>query len=215
MTSFHLHSAIFDALTAVRPKQVQAGSGSFWWLTCSGADLTGASFSVHVLPNGGTGAVQAADGLCTMAFPGNGSLTPIEIMENRAPILVTERALRPDSGGAGASRGGLGQSLGFRTLGGNSAHMTLRPDKLTYGAPGLLGGKPGGLGEVWLNGGPMPLDPFILGPGQELTLRLPGGGGVGDPHRRDRAALRADVAEGVVSREAAIEIYGATEEELA
>jgi N-methylhydantoinase B len=214
MTSFHLHSAIFDALAPVRPNQVQAGSGSFWWLTCSGTDLTGAGFSLHVLPNGGTGAVEGVDGLCTMAFPGNGSLTPIEIMENRAPILVTERSLRPDSGGAGAFRGGLGQSLGFRTLGGNSAHMTLRPDKLTHAAPGLLGGQPGGLGEVWLNGAPMPLDPFILEPGQELTLRLPGGGGIGDPLQRDRQALQADVDEGVVSREAAATLYGAAAGEL-
>ncbi|MDX3808243.1 MAG: hydantoinase B/oxoprolinase family protein, partial [Bosea sp. (in: a-proteobacteria)] len=52
MTSFHLHNAIFGALRPFVPDKVQAGSGSFWWMTCSGRDEAGDVYSVHVLPNG-------------------------------------------------------------------------------------------------------------------------------------------------------------------
>jgi N-methylhydantoinase B len=213
MTSFHLHSAIFGALADVVPGQVQAGAGSFWWMTCFGDDENGTPFSLHVLPNGGTGAMKYADGHSTMAFPGNGMITPIEIIENRAPLLVAERSLREDSGGAGETRGGLGQVIRLRTLGASRAKMTLRPDKVTHPAPGLSGGLPGAKGEVWMDGQPLPLDPFVLEPGHELTLKLPGGGGLGNPACRDRASVRRDLTMGLVSPEAAARDYAYRPEE--
>jgi N-methylhydantoinase B len=213
MTSFHLHSAIFGALMDIRPHHVQAGAGSFWYMTCNGEDAQGRSFSVHVLPNGGTGALNGVDGHSTMAFPGNGSLTPIEIIENRAPLLVRERSLWEDSGGAGRNRGGLGQVIRLSTLGDASARFTLRPDKLRFAAPGLGGGRDGACGELWLDDAPLPLDPFTLMPGQVLTLKLPGGGGFGDPHEREPALLHRDLQRGLVSRAAAARDYGLEEEE--
>ena len=54
MTSYHLHNAIFGALSRVIPDRVRAGSGSFWWVSCSGRDANGQPYAVHVLPNGGT-----------------------------------------------------------------------------------------------------------------------------------------------------------------
>ena len=211
MTSFHLHNAIFGALRPFVPDRVQAGSGSFWWMTCSGRDAANEPFSVHVLPNGGTGAVKGKDGFPTMAFPGNGSLTPIEIIENRAPLVVTERSMAPDSGGAGEFRGGLGQIIRVRTLRG-PANLTLRPDKVFFPPPGLDGGLPGGKGAFLIDGEQAPFEPFTLQEGQELTLKLPGGGGYGDPARRDPAALAADIRKGFVSRAKAAELYGVVPE---
>jgi N-methylhydantoinase B/oxoprolinase/acetone carboxylase alpha subunit len=208
MTSFHLHSAIFGALVDIMPYQVQAGAGSFWFMGCNGEDAQGRSFSVHVLPNGGTGALNGVDGHSTMAFPGNGTLTPIEIIENRAPLLVHERALWEDSGGAGRNRGGLGQVIRLGTLREASARFTLRPDKMRFPAPGLAGGRDGAAGELWLDDAPLPLDPFTLLPRQILTLKLPGGGGFGDPRERDPDLLRRDLQRGLVSPAAAASEYG-------
>ena len=209
MTSFHLHSAIFGALVETMPDRVQAGAGSFWFMSCNGEDDQGRPFSLHVLPNGGTGALSGCDGHSTMAFPGNGTITPIEIMENRAPIVVLERSLREDSGGPGRSRGGLGQTIRVSTLGEASARLTLRPDKMRFPPPGLAGGMDGGRGELWLDDAPLPLDPFTLRPREVLTMRLPGGGGFGDPNERDPALLRRDVERGLVSTESAARDYGA------
>ncbi len=208
MTSFHLHSAIFGALVETVPDRVQAGAGSFWFMSCNGEDDAGRSFSVHVLPNGGTGAMAGKDGHSTMAMPGNGTLTPIEIIENRAPLLVLERSLREDSGGAGRNRGGLGQVIRLGTLGEATARFTLRPDKMRFPAPGLAGGHPGAPGELWLDDAPLPLDPFTLQPRQVLVLKLPGGGGFGHPAERDPALLRRDLDRGLVSPAAAARDYG-------
>jgi N-methylhydantoinase B len=207
MTSFHLHSAIFGALSHIRPDDVQAGAGSFWWITVSGEDTKGQGFSVHMLPNGGTGAISSRDGFSTMAFPGNGSMTPIEVVENRAPLLMLERSLWENSGGAGEHRGGLGQVIRIGTLGDAQARLTLRPDKMRFPAPGLMGGKDGARGEVWLDDAPMALEPFTLQPGQVLTLKMPGGGGLGAPAKRDPAAIARDVKRGLVSADAAAADY--------
>lgn len=211
MTSYHLHQAIFGALSSVIPNRVRAGSGSFWWVSCSGRDESGEPFALHVLPNGGTGAVLGHDGHSTMSFPGNGTITPIEIIETKAGVLVEERSFWEDSAGAGESRGGLGQVLRFRAHAAG-VRMTLRPDKVRVPPPGLCGGKPGARGQFQVDGKDIPIEPFFLHPGQTLTLKLPGGGGFGDPSRRDRQLLERDVRHGLVSRRAAREDYGMRED---
>lgn len=207
MTSYNLHMAIFEALSAVRPQAVQAGSGSFWWISCAGRDSDGEPYALHVLPNGGVGATDDMDGLPVMAFPGNGTFTPTEIIEHRSPLMILERALRPDSGGPGRHRGGLGQTIRLRTQGDLSARMTLRPDKLTHPPRGINGGLPGANGEVRLDGEPLALEPFVLGPGQILELRLPGGGGFGSPDDRDPLVLAHDLEQGYVSEAHALDAY--------
>jgi len=206
-SSYHLHNAIYQALAQALPGRVQAGSGSFWSVRCMSRDSDGAPVIMHVLPNGGKGAVRGRDGLPTIAFPGNGTITPAEIIENTVPLLVKRRALRRDSGGAGASRGGLGQEIRLRVLGESPVQMSIRPDKVRFPAPGLLGGMPGMPGALLLDGKPLDPGPFTLSPGSEVTLRLPGGGGVGDPAARDRALVARDVREGYVGEAAASRVY--------
>ena len=206
-TSFHTHTAIYGALAKIIPDQVQAASGSFWSMRCLCVDDDGDPFLIYVLPNGGQGASSGTDGHSTTAFPGNGTITPVEIIENGGPVLVAERSLREDSGGAGRFRGGLGQIIRLRTRDGRTVRMTIRPDKMRFPATGLSDGLPGATGVIMVDGEVIPTDPFLLAPGQEFTLMLPGGGGFGDPATRDRDLVGRDVARGLVSATAAQALY--------
>jgi N-methylhydantoinase B len=206
--SYHIHNAIYAALAEAIPEHVQAGSGSFWSMRCLDRDAAGNTVTVHVLPNGGKGAVAGSDGLPTIAFPGNGTITPVEIIENAVPLRVVRRSLRPDSGGAGQFRGGLGQELVFSVLGDREIQMLVRPDKRRVPAPGVLGGLPGATGQLLLSDEAIEGEPFLLIPNTELTLRLPGGGGVGDPTQRDRSQVAADLKAGYVTERSAREVYG-------
>jgi len=209
-SSYHIHNAIYAALAPALPRRVQAGSGSFWSVRCMSRDADGAPVITHVLPNGGKGAAHGTDGLATIAFPGNGTITPAEIIENTAPLVVVRRALRPDSGGAGAARGGLGQEIAVRVRGPVPVQMSVRPDKVRFPAPGLLGGLPGASGKLLLDGRSLAPGPFELEPDHDLVMKLPGGGGLGNPKRRKRRQVANDVREGYVTPKAAATLYGWT-----
>jgi len=210
-SSFHIHVAIYGALQKALPDRIQAGSGSFWAITLHGTHPDdGSVFNVHILPNGGKGATPRTDGLCTVAFPYNGTVTPAEITENQAPILVRYKRLVPDSGGPGVRRGGLGQEIALEVTGDRPIIASLRPDKVRHPPPGIAGGAPGMAGAYSLNGAAVAVVPQTLSPGDVYRMRLPGGGGWGDPKARDRARLIEDVRNGYVTREAAARDYGVT-----
>ncbi len=207
-TSFHIHTAIYGALARAMPDRIQAGSGSFWAVTLHGFHEDETPFNVHVLPNGGKGATARTDGLPTIAFPYNGTVTPTEIIENQAPVLIESKRLVRDSGGPGRHRGGLGQEIRLRAVGTRSLVASVRPDKIRFAPPGSLGGGPGLAGAFSLNGARVTIEPHTLRPGDELWLRLPGGGGYGDPRTRPEADVVTDVLDGYVSPAAARRDYG-------
>ena len=75
--------------------------------------------------------------------------------------------------------------------------------------PGLAGGRPGERGELFLNGERLTrFPPFRFRPGDELELRLPGGGGFGPPTDRMEADVGADVRAGYLTARAASRDYG-------
>lgn len=208
-TSFHIHNAIYAALAPLAPDKVQAGSGSFWAFTANGAWPDGTRYNVHILPNGGKGAVNEQDGLPTIAFPYNGTITPAEIIESQSPLLVTERRLNTDSAGAGRHRGGLGQRITFRARAGADIMASLRPDKVRFPTPGLLGGRPAPLGVCLVNGEPLAADASVvaLKEGDEVVYQVPGGGGFGPPIERAPELVERDVQLGFVSPEVARSEY--------
>ncbi|MCA9860764.1 MAG: hydantoinase B/oxoprolinase family protein [Thermomicrobiales bacterium] len=208
-TDVQVHHAIYAALSSALGEHVQAGSASFWGVMANGIDSTGQRFNNHLLPDGGIGAMPIKDGLATTAFPHNKSITPAEVFENTAPMLMERRELLPDSGGAGKFRGGLGERVVIQSINDRPFHLTLRPDKIRFPPPGLEGGQPGAIGSFDIDGETFDhRGPRRVLPGQRLELRLPGGGGYGDPHERDRAAVRDDIEAGYVSPDVARSVYG-------
>ena len=209
-TSFHIHNAIYNALARVVPQLVQAGSGSFWSVTANGEWADGRRFNVHLLPNGGKGAVHGMDGLPTIAFPYNGTVTPTEVFENAGPLLMEEKSLLADSAGPGEFRGGLAQRVVIASASEGVVMASVRPDKLRYPPPGVAGGTPGRLGTVFVNGEGMAPGESVLSMrrGDRIEMELPGGGGFGPAWRRDPRLVLADLELGFVSREAAERDYG-------
>ena len=201
--------AILNALSDSVPDRMLAESGNKFLVYMAGRDDRGAPFSDLMFVMGGMGARAARDGLHCMSFPANSSNIPVEVLEQGLPLRVRRRALRPDSGGAGRYRGGCGQIYELESVAG--APITLRAEhgKLATAPRGLRGGLPGSAGGLYLNGDAVPDKlPVTLRRGDILALHVPGSGGMYAPAKRDRRALARDIADGVVTREAALRDYG-------
>jgi N-methylhydantoinase B len=205
----NINQVLFGALWPVLVDQAQAGSGSIWPFHFVGDDPDHGRFAVHCLPHGGRGALRDMDGALPVAFPHNSAVTPVEIMELRAPIVFEKKALRPDSSGAGRARGGPGQEIVVRSVASLPMTLTVRPDKIRCAPPGLNDGLPGETGHVFVNGRELhrfPAMEFL--PGDELRLLLPGGGGYGAPTYRPAAAIARDIELGYLSPDRAHRDYG-------
>ena len=205
----HIPPLIFGAFAEFLPEEAIAAAGGIFPFHIVGHDEAFGRYAVHMLPHGGLGATQNADGWLPAAYPHNSTVTPTEIIERQCPVVMTRKALVPDSGGAGRRRGGLGQEIELRCVGPTEALLTVRPDLLKYPAPGLDGGADGMRGDVTLNGERATrFIPFPWHEGDELVLRVPGGGGFGPAAERERERVLEDVALGLVSAEGAARDYG-------
>lgn len=204
----HIPPLIFGALSALIPDRVIAAAGGIFPFHIVGSDERFGKHAVHMLPHGGLGATRRADGLLPTAYPHNSTVTPTELIEIQCPVLMTHKRLLPDSGGPGRHRGGPGQEIGLRATSEQGTTLTIRPDLIRYPAEGLQGGARGGAGDVIMNGEPMRrFVPHRFRKGDEVILRVPGGGGFGPPAQREQAAVEADVAQGLVSRAQAQAAY--------
>jgi len=185
---------IFGALAEVIPEKVMAGAGSpLWFINQSGVDDAGAPFAKLFFFNGGMGATARGDGQGCLSWPSNISTTPVEVIEQLAPLRVHRRALRPGSGGAGEFRGGLGEEVVLENLSPRPTAMAFLAERTRAPAPGAAGGEAGALGELCINDRPVdPKRQHILQQGDRVTLRTPGGGGYGPAEARDPAAIERD-----------------------
>jgi N-methylhydantoinase B len=159
---------------------------------------------------GATDSHDGANGLMHIS-ESNVRNTPVEILENKAPVEVEKVELRTDSGGSGRQRGGLGIYRSYRFTADTNALVTVKKTK-TDGW-GISGGQPGARNEVVLRPGTEDKestgtfrDSFTAG--DRLWNCSGGGGGYGNPRERAPEAVREDVLDGYVSREAARETYG-------
>ncbi len=199
---------IYRAMAQALPGRVIAGSGGTpaTMQVFYGRRGSGENFHTVLIRGGGLGAAASRDGEGSFIFPANGANTPVEILESDTPLVVKQRELIPDSGGAGRQRGALGRREVFWvpddayapsgpvTLAMQSGRFRIPPD-------GLFGGKPGAKAQFLVNGKPgNPYGITRLRAGDTVVMDAAGGGGYGEPGERDPAALARDVAEGRVGR---------------
>jgi len=138
----------------------------------------------------------------------NTSNLPIEVLENEYPLRVTRYGLRPDTGGAGEYRGGLGIERCIVPLG-HSPEFALSLDRHDHTPWGVFGAAPGSGARVTVNGEKIGSRSVgVLNPGDEICLCTPGGGGYGDPYQRDPARVLADIVAGKISQARAKQDYG-------
>jgi len=204
-----LPHAVLGALAEVIPDRVVAeGAGNIWLTTVRGAGRD--RFVTVFFAAGGMGARPNKDGLSCHSFPSGIATTPVEVIETTSPLVVRRKELRPDSGGPGKFRGGLGQSIEVEVSTGEPFIVSSLSDRMRFAAQGYLGGKPGGLGGFKTSRGSRPNIKLSqrFSPGTKFTLDLPGGGGFHDPRDRDLEAVARDVAEGLVSPRTAEREYG-------
>jgi N-methylhydantoinase B len=168
-------------------------------------------FTVTLFHNGGTGARPSSDGLSATAFPSGVRNTPVEINEAIAPIVVWKKEYREDSGGPGRFRGGLGQVMEIENREGAPFAISSMFDRVKHPARGRQGGEPGLRGRMYLEHTDTELKAKgrqVVPAGERLVMAMPGGGGYGEPFQREPDAVREDVLDGLVSREAALRDYG-------
>ena len=159
------------------------------------------------------GARPESDGLSATAFPSGIRGVPAEVIESISPVVMHKRELRPDSEGAGRHRGGFGQEmeLGVRGEdGGAPWTLSAMYDRTRFPAPGMLGGRDGEAGSVGTaSGGSLhPKRQQRIPAGERVILKLPGGGGYGDPLERDPELVCRDAEDGLISQAHARKAYG-------
>jgi N-methylhydantoinase B len=134
---------------------------------------------------------------------------PVEATENVAPVIFWTKELKPDSGGPGRTRGGVGQVMEIGTKGELEFAVNAIFDRVANAPKGREGGKDGAAGAVHLKSGArLRTKGFqVIPDGERLVLELPGGGGMGDPTDRDPAVVARDVRDGLVGAEVARGVY--------
>ena len=181
-------------------------------------------FACYDLMSGGWGGRSFADGNdCVIAINGNCRFNPVEVFETRFPFQVEDFAMTPDSGGAGAYRGGLGyhKTLRATTTEITASQCTARHHVKTWA---LFGGKEGGNGATLIQQkgrddwrpvteafGKMSSSKYsniTLKPGDRVRLAVSGGGGYGNPADREPQLIEEDLKEGYITSEGARKNYG-------
>jgi len=204
----------FGCLAQAAPELVPAeGASCLWNITMRGVTDRAANdsklFTITAVTNGGTGARPVKDGLSATAYPSGVRGTPVEINETVAPIVFHRKEFRPDSGGPGAYRGGLGQVLEIESAIGADFELLAAYDRIDFPPRGRQGGGNGEAGSLGFSDGEV-----LRGKGTQripagkiALFHTPGGAGFGNPRDRDLDTLASDIENGVVTPEAAVRDY--------
>jgi len=161
----------------------------------------GEPFVINAFYAGGAGGRPGKDGLDCTAFPSGVRSTPVEITENTAPLIIWRKEYRPDSGGKGEFRGGVGQIMEFAHVDGEAFAVSKMFDRIKHPPRGRQGGKPGEPARVYVNDGAKlrGMGREIIPAGKSMVLETAGGGGRGDPADRDSKLIAKDKLNGLVT----------------
>ena len=167
--------------------------------------------------SGGSGARPKHDGLNATAFPSGVMTMPIEATENVGPVIIWRKELRPDSGGAGARRGGLGQFMEVGAVEGHEFDFQAMFDRVDHPARGRQGGKDGASTTISLDDGTTMRGKGkqFVPHGRRVMLAFPGGAGYGKPKDRDTEVVKRDLLKGYISAKTARDEYGLSDAEIA
>jgi N-methylhydantoinase B len=216
-TILRMIDVIFSAAAQAAPGRVVANAyGTINALSIAGKRANGQRWVMFSFYGGGHGGSDDCDGLNHGNAPiSTATIPPMEILEAAYPVMFRQWALRPDSAGAGAHRGGLGAIYEIELLE-ESAEAFLFGERGRFPPRGVAGGGDAALNafryeqaDGWHE---PPLASKMLGikltKGQAVRLETPGGGGYGQPAARAHQAVARDVALGYLSPEAATQTYG-------
>jgi len=210
-----LVDVILEAMAHFAPERAIAGSGSSGSLLISwqGGGREGHSTMQYEIFGSAYGGGNGHDGTSmTATHLSNLHITPIEILESEFPCRINEFTFIPDSGGPGEYRGGLGFRRQYELL--QDAMVVRRYERAKFPSSGMEGGSDGRKSRfvsINHNGDETDLPAagrYDMTAGEGFFLDKAGGGGYGDPKKRDPEAIRRDIAEGYVTPEGAKRDYG-------
>lgn len=214
-TILRLIDVLFQAFEHIAPERVNGCAyGTINALSIAGHRKNGSRWVMFSFFGGGHGGHPEGDGLNHGNAPiSTATIPPLEILEAAYPVAFTQWALRPDSGGAGKHRGGLGAIYEIELLE-KSATAFLFGERGKFPPPGVVNGSPGAVNKFYYdsddddainNKKSPPLVSKITGiklrKGQKVRLETPGGGGYGKPADRLQHLIDNDMAQGYISKE--------------
>ena len=216
-TILRVIDVIFGAFAKAAPARANGSPfATINALSLAGWREHGRKWVIFCFFGGGLGGNPDGDGLNHGNNPiSTATIPPLEILESLYPVMFTQWALRPDSGGPGQHRGGLGAIYELTTLSESGAEVFLLGERGKYPPFGVNGGQTAALNRFVYEtdvGERIPalvskITDVRIKPGQKVRLETPGGGGFGDPAARDPARVARDVRLGYVSPEAARRDY--------
>ncbi|NNJ67302.1 MAG: hydantoinase B/oxoprolinase family protein [Boseongicola sp.] len=166
--------------------------------------------------SGGSGARPEYDGLNATAFPSGVMTMPVEATEHAGPVIIWRKELRPDSGGAGKQRGGLGQFMEVGAREGHEFDIQAMFDRVDHPARGRRGGKSGASTTIAQDDGTAMRGKGkqFVPHGRKVVMAFPGGAGYGTAGDRDVNAVKRDLARGYISAQTAKTDYGLSTDQI-
>ncbi len=216
--SQRIAEAVFAALVPALPDRLFAApagtSGNF---ALGGIDQRrDKPYVMYLFTGGGYGGSGQGDGLSNgCSTIGISTMQPVEVLEQRYPVLFREFALREGSGGAGRQRGGFGVNYAIELRQG-WGRASFVMDHGRYGPQGVLGGQDGAVNKVRVERPDGVYTPphlskdqgIDVAEGDIIHVSTPGGGGYGDPAEREPALIERDLSRGYYTKEQADALWG-------
>ena len=217
-TILRVIDTVFGAFAKVAPQRANGSPfATINALSLSGWREHGRRWVMFCFFGGGLGGNPETDGLNHGNNPiSTATIPPAEILESLYPVMFTQWALRPDSGGPGFNRGGLGAIYEIKALAKGATDVSLLGERGKFPPFGVNGGKSAALNRfVYQSADSEHTPPLVskvtdirIDRGEHVRLETPGGGGFGNPLTRDPVRVARDVNLGYVTPAAARQEYG-------